>query len=186
MNKGHLALRSPAQRVGFHLHGQHAARRGGTLGCRRSNDVVGGQHRAAVNRAPYPAAPAPGSSHRCGPPRAPGPRSRYPQPPVITQPAGPAQAAPDRAAERHARVPRRPRRPARPMPHIRSSTGKRQLGTTALTTRYSPAVGMMRNRSDTTRVWHDFSPSQAQSVGNARPAPQTSAGLFLRRCCCCT
>ena len=50
MYKWHLALRSPGrQRVGFHPYGQRPARRGGTLGCRCSDDVVGGQRRAAVN-----------------------------------------------------------------------------------------------------------------------------------------
>ena len=48
MYKWHLALRSPGrQRVGFHPYGQRPARRGGTLGCRCSDDVVGGQRRAA-------------------------------------------------------------------------------------------------------------------------------------------
>ena len=50
VHKGRLVLRGPGcQRVGFHFHGQRTARRDGALGCRRSDDVVGGQHRAAVN-----------------------------------------------------------------------------------------------------------------------------------------
>ena len=81
--------------------------------------------------APYPAAPAPGSSHRYGQPRAPGPRSRCPRPPNDRATCRPNPAVRHREAgfprSNSAQIAAARRGP---MPHIRSSTGKRQLCTT--------------------------------------------------------